>query len=237
MKVKFLACLLAASIFACTCSCSCSNKKKTALDEPDHSRQLLTAPTSISEETYIDTEDTSIDYIPDVIQIQSICQLAVMECYYHNVAKGLVEAGTGFIHWGEQDTPFWVEYSAYISLGIDFNQVSMTTMNNTITVRMPHASVLGEVRVDTDTIGDPIYAPHNWFNNDVDIPAEYITQAIAISNEQLLESINSDTVVLESAETRAEELITNYIDQVMALGGNDNYTIVFSYIGDTETED
>lgn len=236
MKVKLLSVLLAVSIFACTCSCSCSRKKPTTISGTEHSKQYLVS-TDPTEETYLDTEDTSMDYIPDVIQIQSICQLAVMECYYHNVAKGVVEAGTGFLHWGEQDTPFWVEYSAYVSLGIDFNQVSLTTMDNEITVRMPHASVLGEVRVDTNTIGDPIYAPHNWYNNDVDIPAEYITRAIAMSNDQLLESINSDTAVLDSAETRAEELITNYIDQIMALGGVDDYRIVFSYIGDTEVEE
>ena len=32
---------------------------------------------------------------PDIMQIRSICKLATVECYYHNVAKSEKSAGTG----------------------------------------------------------------------------------------------------------------------------------------------
>ena len=37
---------------------------------------------------------------PDLSQVRSICKLATLECYYHNVAKSNKEAGTGLSHWG-----------------------------------------------------------------------------------------------------------------------------------------
>ena len=33
--------------------------------------------------------------VPDISQIRSICELATLECYYHNVAKSIKEKGKG----------------------------------------------------------------------------------------------------------------------------------------------
>ena len=38
---------------------------------------------------------------PDITQIRSICNLATLECYYHNVAKSEKKAGSGISHIGD----------------------------------------------------------------------------------------------------------------------------------------
>ena len=39
--------------------------------------------------------EKSVNMEPNITQMQSICELAVMECYYHNVAKYYEEDATG----------------------------------------------------------------------------------------------------------------------------------------------
>ena len=56
---------------------------------------------------------------PDIMQVRSICKLATVECYYHNVAKSEKPAGTGIWHFGEKDRQFWIEYTGTMKLGID----------------------------------------------------------------------------------------------------------------------
>ena len=36
---------------------------------------------------------------PEVSQMKAICELAVMDCYYHNVAKFEEEDAEGFLFW------------------------------------------------------------------------------------------------------------------------------------------
>lgn len=44
-------------------------------------------------------ENTLAEIEPQLSQVQSICELAVMDCYYHNVAKFLEEDASGFLWW------------------------------------------------------------------------------------------------------------------------------------------
>lgn len=40
---------------------------------------------------------------PALSQIRSICELATLECYYHNVEKSAKTKGTGLAHVGEKE--------------------------------------------------------------------------------------------------------------------------------------
>ena len=44
-------------------------------------------------------EDVKVP-VPDLGRVQSICELATLECYYHNVAKSTKEPGRGLFHFG-----------------------------------------------------------------------------------------------------------------------------------------
>ena len=61
---------------------------------------------------------------PKVSQMKSICELAVMDCYYHNVAKYNEKNASGWWLW-TQDKEFWIEYSGIVTLGVDVSLVSM----------------------------------------------------------------------------------------------------------------
>ena len=61
---------------------------------------------------------------PNVSQMKSICELAVMDCYYHNVAK-FKEEGVSGVLWWQKDKHFWIEYSGIVRLGIDASLVNM----------------------------------------------------------------------------------------------------------------
>lgn len=50
---------------------------------------------------------------PQVLQMKSICELATMECYYHNVAKYTEEDAEGILFW-KKDKKFWIEYSGIV---------------------------------------------------------------------------------------------------------------------------
>ncbi len=221
LNLRITAALLAVTMLA-TMVCACGKKDK----ETEATGEETTVTTT--EVTTTETEPTQV-FVPEIMQIQSICELAVMKTYYHNVAKGVIEAGTGLTHWGETDKEFWVYYSAYITYGIDFHDVTMEMDGNNIIVHMPHARILSGVEVVANSIGDPFYEENEWWQNDVQIHAEQINQAIAAANEQLLAEAEADSTTLRSAEFRVRQLIENYINQIMQLSG-DEYTVTFEFI-------
>ena len=78
---------------------------------------------------------------PQISQMRSICELAVMECYYHNVAKYQEEDAAGFLLW-KKDKHFWIEYSGVVELGIDASRLSMEVSGDEVTITIPAAKVL-----------------------------------------------------------------------------------------------
>lgn len=93
---------------------------------------------------------------PDIMQVRSICKLATVECYYHNVAKSEKPAGTGIWHFGEKDRQFWIEYTGTVKLGIDMSKVQMKVNGTDVTVTIPEAEVQ-QVNVDDDSYNSDSY--------------------------------------------------------------------------------
>lgn len=63
-------------------------------------------------------DDGVKEIAPQASQMKSICELATMKCYYHNVAKYFEEDASGALWW-KKDRKFWVEYSGVVTIGID----------------------------------------------------------------------------------------------------------------------
>lgn len=66
---------------------------------------------------------------PALSQIRSICELATLECYYHNVEKSAKTKGTGLAHVGEKKK-FWIEYTGVAKTEIDMSDVNMKDNRN-----------------------------------------------------------------------------------------------------------
>ena len=165
---------------------------------------------------------------PDITQIRSICNLATLECYYHNVAKSDKKAGSGIFHIGELDRKFWIEYTGIAKIGIDMSKVNMEIEGNNVTVFIPNAKLLSIDISESDLNEDSyISSGDSWFNTNK-ITAEDQTEAINNAQATMAESVKNNTALLMSAQTRAQELIENYIKQLGQLS-NIEYNIQWEY--------
>ena len=88
---------------------------------------------------------------PDFTSISSICELATLECYYHNVATYEDQGWNFIISVGNKKA--WIEYDGIIKIGIDGNKVVVHEPNkeNVIEIEIPKSQVLS-VNVDSDSI-------------------------------------------------------------------------------------
>ena len=156
---------------------------------------------------------------PDITQIRSICNLATLECYYHNVAKSTKTAGTNMSDWFEKDREFWIEYTGVAKIGIDMSKVSMEITEDTVTVHMPEAKLLSVDILESDlNEGSYIANKDGWFNTNK-ITAEDQTSAINDAQNEMATSVKENSTLLLNARIRAEKLIENYIIQIGDITG------------------
>lgn len=150
---------------------------------------------------------------PDLAQVRSICELATLECYYHNVAKSIKYKQEGITHLGEKDRAFWIEYTGTVKLGINMSQVTMDVDANHVTITIPEAEVL-EVSVDDDSYNEDSYfmSQDGWNSNK--ITAEDATQAVKAAKEEMEQTAMDNSSLLLNAQERAKKLIENYLVQI-----------------------
>ncbi|MCI8529827.1 MAG: DUF4230 domain-containing protein [Lachnospiraceae bacterium] len=165
---------------------------------------------------------------PDISQIRSICELATLECYYHNVAKSVKEKGSGLLHIGEVERVFWIEYSGVAKLGIDMSKVAMELDGDQVRITIPKAALLG--LSDYSFTEDSYISSDDGLNKNP-ITAENQTEAVAAANEDIRKLFESDHTMLMRAQDRAKKLIENYINQLSELSGRD-YKIEWIYEND-----
>ena len=153
---------------------------------------------------------------PDLSQIRSICKLATLECYYHNVAKSVKEAGNGLTHLGEKDRKFWTEYNGVIKIGVDMSKGTINVEGTDVTVYMPEAEIIS-MKLDSESIGSAIMDADGLNGND--ISGDDVTGAVNDAQNQIREKIENDSSLLVGAQDRAEKLIENYIDKLGEVSG------------------
>lgn len=183
---------------------------------------------SAQEESHKKAEDKleeNIEEYPDITHIRSICELATLECYYHNVAKSTKEKGKGLLNIGEKERTFWIEYSGTAKLGIDVSEVEMEIKGKQIEITIPKAKLLG--------LADYSFEEDNYISSDDGInknpiTAENQTQAIAIAEADIKQMFENDNTLLMRAQDNAKKLIENYIEQLSQLSETD-YQIKWHY--------
>lgn len=125
---------------------------------------------------------------PKISQMKAICELAVMDCYYHNVAKFREENAEGVLFW-QKDKHFWIEYSGVVSLGIDVSQVTVEVDDTLVTITIPEAEVL-RCQVDSDKLSEDSYIVAK---NSAKISAEDEVAAFAQAQADLEATAAADT--------------------------------------------
>ena len=170
------------------------------------------------------TESKEINTEPQISQMRSICELAVMDCYYHNVAKYREEDASGFLFW-KKDKHFWVEYSGVVRLGIDVSQVDMEISENQVTITLPEAEVLN-CKVDSSSLTPDSYIVDK---NSADITAEDETRAFQEAQSKLEETASNDTTLLREAQQRAQSLLEDDVNNIGNAIGKE-YSITWKYL-------
>lgn len=82
-------------------------------------------------------------------KMQAVCQLAAVECFYHNTTK-LKKEDT--VLWWDTCTELWVESSGIVKMGVDLDDVDLTVDKKKVTVTLPEVKVL-ECKVDEASLG------------------------------------------------------------------------------------
>ncbi len=172
-------------------------------------------------------EENTVNMEPEVTQMQSICELSVMECYYHNVAKYFEEDATGAWFWAK-DKKFWIEYSGIVTIGVDASLVSVDVDGTTVTITIPEAEVL-QCEVDESSLSPDSFIVDS---KSADITAEDQTYAFEQAQSDLWNTAASDTALLSQAQERTKQLLEDYVKNIGDAFGI-KYTVKWVYV-DTE---
>ena len=167
--------------------------------------------------------------VPQEEQMKAICQLAVLECDYHNLAKFEQKDASKFL-WMTKDKRFWVEYSATAVLGIDVKQVSMDLEGNVVKVTLPKAEVL-RCKVNGDSLSPDSYIVDK---DSAPVTAEDEVRAFKEAQNNLQQTVEADGDMLNLAQTRVEDLLRNYVNSLAKATGTE-YQVEFHYIEEDET--
>lgn len=172
----------------------------------------------------------TVNMEPQISQMKAICELAVMDCYYHNVAKFTEEGAEGKLWW-KKDKHFWVEYSGIVRLGIDISLVDIKVSDTKVTITLPAAEVL-DYKVDSASLTEDSYIVDK---DSASIGAADETKAFAEAQKKLAEDAANNTMLLAEAQQRAQHLLEDYINNVGDAVGK-TYSIEWNYLdasGDT----
>ena len=89
---------------------------------------------------------------PDEGRLKSICQLSVLEGYFHNVVK-YRKSNPDRLFLKSNDTHFWVEYTGVAKYGVDASKVTLEMSGNEITITLPKAHML-YCKVDSTSLDE-----------------------------------------------------------------------------------
>lgn len=185
---------------------------------------LISAVLTLSLAACSDTEPAPVDMEPKTSQMKAICELAVMDCYYHNVAKYELKDAEGFLWW-TKDKNFWIEYSGVVTLGIDVSRVTVEVDGTKVTISIPAAEVLS-CTVDSSSLTKDSYIVAK---DSAAIEAEDEIAAFSVAQADLEATASQDTALLASAQQQAQQLLEDYITNIGKATGK-SYTIEWIYL-------
>ena len=148
---------------------------------------------------------------PQITQMRTICELATMDCYYHNVAKYYEkDAEKGSLGLGKKDKKFWVEYSGEVTIGLDATLVALQVSGDQVTITIPPAKVLG-AKVYSDSLTTDSYIIDK---DSADITAEDQTRVFENAQADMLAQASNDHLLLFNAQQRAQMLLEDYVTNI-----------------------
>ena len=123
----------------------------------------------------------------------------------------------------QKESKLWIEYSGTVNMGVDFRKVTLEVDGDKLIITMPDAEVL--------SVDDPVLDKDSYYLSDqglfsAKISAEDERDALTEAQKSMEQLANNSKTLLDTAKTRAQKLIENYIKQMDELAGT-SHTIVW----------
>ena len=165
--------------------------------------------------------------------IQRICELATLECYYHNVSNWSQDA-YGLLGYGEKKV--WIEYDGMVRVGINAGgiKISEPDKDDVITVTIPAATIL-EKDLDENTIREITSDRTVLFFTD-QVNTEDRRKALAAAQNDMEESASQNAMILGEAQERAKKIIERNLLAAGEASGK-HYKIKFIDASETPATD
>lgn len=142
--------------------------------------------------------------------VNRICELATLRCYYHDVAEyekqpdGLFKYG--LFQYGYKK--FWLEYDGIVEVGIDVSQVQVNPPdeNDVVQIYIPDAQILN-IGANEASMGNPVVDTGVLTS----ITAEEKAEAFSAAQSTMRENAETDNSILNQAKNNAKELLKQYV--------------------------
>ena len=164
---------------------------------------------------------------PDEGQLKSICQLSVLEGYFHNVVKFEQKDAEKFL-WMTKDKKAWVEYVGVAKYGLDASRVKMELSGKHVTISIPKAELL-YCKVDSTSLDENAYIVDK---DSATITAEDSKAILTQAQQELNDEAKEYEPLLTLAQQRAQQLMEDYVKNIVSATGSDaeQYTIEWVYL-------
>ena len=163
-------------------------------------------------------------------QMQAVCELATLECYYHNTAK--LDSEKQVLFWNTSKR-LWIEYSGIVKVGIDLRKFYMSLDGNVVTIAIPDAKILCSEVDDASLSEDTFYSETKGLGSGK-VGADDQTKAFQAAQEGMLAAVQEDESLLLQAKVRAQTLLENYVKNIGDAIGID-YEIRWETVVEDET--
>lgn len=158
----------------------------------------------------------------DSDEMRNICNLAVMDCYFHNIAK-LHKPAENLMC---KEKTIWFEYTAKVKFGIDASLIEVDVYKNLVTICLPQARALQNPNIIDDTI-KPYSSVDGLIRTKITPEERLLAQEAA--NINMVKQLNENKSLVQKAETRIKIILSNYINQIGDFSGVE-YKIVWERI-------
>ncbi len=164
----------------------CSHKNTQSKEQPPAAEQLTTG------------------------QLRSVCELATLECYYHNTAKSSTDKKVLFWNTNKK---LWMEYSGIVKIGIDISRLDLQITGQVVTITLPEAKIISCKIDETSLSEDTFYTEQTGLGAEK-ITAQDQTDAFEKAQQTMLEEAQKDESLLLQAQERARTLLLNYVNNI-----------------------
>lgn len=160
----------------------------------------------------------------DLSGINEVAKLTTIEARYHQVAKFTYEADEGLTGiWKHGYKKAWREFDGRAYFGIDASKVTPSREGNTITVKMPRATLIEDPKIIKM---DKLIVETGFLTDFTDEDEQEMAR---IAQEDFRNKAASDTSMINQATENAEKILKRWVESVGKTYGEE-LTVKFEYI-------